>query len=170
VSNQNPTDWFKRQINEVAGRGVVVNILEAIVEKNLSLKGYADDQNPDDLFDVECDVFIPSALENQITEESAPKIKAKIVAEAANGPTTEKGDEILNEKGVFVIPDILCNAGGVMVSAFEWMQNDSHDHWAEKVVNERLEKDMSTAFQEVYDMRNHIDKSMRHAAYWMGIF
>ncbi len=148
-----------------------LNIPELVqyVEENGSLKGYSDDQDPNDLFDVDCDVFIPSAIENQITEETAPKIKAKIVAEAANGPTTEKGDYILNEKGVFVIPDILCNAGGVMVSAFEWMQNDSHDHWAEKVVNERLEQDMSKAFQEVFDMKNDIDKSMRHAAFYLAV-
>ncbi|WP_242705607.1 Glu/Leu/Phe/Val dehydrogenase [Pontibacillus sp. ALD_SL1] len=139
------------------------------MENNQSLKGYAEEKDPKEIFDIDCDIFIPAALENQITEETAPKIKAKIVAEAANGPTTEKGDDILAENGVFVIPDILCNAGGVMVSAFEWMQNDMHDHWAKEVVNERLEKDMSIAFQEVYDMKEEIDKSMRHAAFYLAV-
>lgn len=148
-----------------------LNIPELIKhsEKHGTLKGYKDSKEPDDIFDIDCDIFIPAAIEDQITEETAPRLKAKIVAEAANGPTTEKGDNILNQRGVFVIPDILCNAGGVMVSAFEWMQNDSHDHWNEEIVNQRLEKDMADAFQEVYGMGNKKDKNMRYAAYYLAV-
>lgn len=149
--------------------GLDIPELIKYTEENGSLKGYSEDQNPDDIFEQECDIFIPSALENQITEETAPKLKAKVVAEAANGPTTEKGDEILEDNGIFVIPDILCNAGGVMVSAFEWMQNDTHDHWAKKVVNDRLDENMSAAFQEVYEMQEDINKSMRHAAFYLAV-
>ncbi|KGP73762.1 Glu/Leu/Phe/Val family dehydrogenase [Pontibacillus yanchengensis] len=141
------------------------------VEENGSLKGYTTNENSNEIFEVECDIFVPAALENQITKETAPKLTASIVAEAANGPTSGEGDDILAEKGVFVIPDILCNAGGVMVSSFEWMQNDSHDHWAEEVVNERLEKDMAKAFEEVYSMKEDINnnKTMRHAAYYLAV-
>ncbi|MFC0525106.1 Glu/Leu/Phe/Val dehydrogenase [Pontibacillus salicampi] len=142
------------------------------LEKKGSLQGYHHhDGSPEDIFEVECDVFIPAALENQITEDTAQSIKASIVAEAANGPTTAKGDKVLAENGIFVIPDILCNAGGVMVSAFEWMQNDSHDHWAKQVVNARLDKDMAQAFQEVYDMKEEVNnnKTMRHAAYYLAV-
>ena len=84
-----------------------------------------------ELLEVECDVLIPAALENQITADNAERIHAKIVAEAANGPTTPEADEILYRRGIFLIPDILCNAGGVTVSYFEWVQDLNRDHWSE---------------------------------------
>jgi len=97
-------------------------------------------------------LLIPAALENQITAENAGKIKTKIVAEAANGPTTPEADDILFANGAMVIPDILCNAGGVTVSYFEWVQDLNRDFWEEEEVNVRLEKKMVRAFHEVYDM------------------
>ncbi|HEU4526211.1 MAG TPA: Glu/Leu/Phe/Val dehydrogenase, partial [Gemmatimonadales bacterium] len=105
----------------------------------------------DELLELDCDILIPAALENQITIRNAHKIKAKIVAEAANGPTTPEADEILFEHGVFLIPDILCNAGGVTVSYFEWVQDLNRDHWTEAEVNQKLKTIMVKAFNEVLD-------------------
>jgi glutamate dehydrogenase (NAD(P)+) len=101
-----------------------------------------------ELLEIECDVLIPAALENQITADNAERIKAKIVAEAANGPTTPEADDILFRNGIFMIPDILCNAGGVTVSYFEWVQDLNRDHWSEQMVNEKLHEIMTKAFGE----------------------
>ena len=122
-----------------------------------------------DLFRVSADIFVPAAMENQITEETAPLIQAKIVAEAANGPTTTEGDRILQDKGVFVIPDILCNAGGVTVSYFEWVQNAMHYYWPEEEVNEKLAAKMRQAFETVYRMHRQHQVEMRMAAYMVGV-
>ncbi len=102
-----------------------------------------------DVLEVDCDILIPAALENQITPRNASNIKARLIAEAANGPTTPEADEILFKKGVFLIPDILCNAGGVTVSYFEWVQDLNRDHWSETVVNAKLKEIMVKAFGEV---------------------
>jgi len=122
-----------------------------------------------ELFQVEADIFVPAAMENQITEETAPMIRAKIVAEAANGPTTTEGDRILHDKGVFVIPDILCNAGGVTVSYFEWVQNAMHYYWPEEEVNEKLAAKLRQAFETVYRMHLEHRVDMRMAAYMVGV-
>ena len=106
----------------------------------------AEDITNHELLEIECDVLIPAALENQITVANAREIKARIVAEAANGPTTPEADAILFERGVFMIPDILCNAGGVTVSYFEWVQDLNRDHWTEDEVNEKLKTIMVKAF------------------------
>jgi glutamate dehydrogenase len=122
-----------------------------------------------ELFQVSADIFVPAAMENQITDETAPLIRAKIVAEAANGPTTAEGDRILHEKGVFVIPDILCNSGGVTVSYFEWVQNAMHYYWSEEEVNEKLAAKMRQAFETVYRMHVEHRVDMRTAAYMVGV-
>ena len=125
----------------------------------------AEDISNAELLETDCDVLIPAAYENQITARNARNIKAKIVAEAANGPTTPEADEILYERGVFMIPDILCNAGGVTVSYFEWVQDLNRDHWTEVEVNAKLKVIMDKAFAEVLAQREKHDVNMRTAAY-----
>ncbi|HEY8134639.1 MAG TPA: Glu/Leu/Phe/Val dehydrogenase [Candidatus Limnocylindrales bacterium] len=122
-----------------------------------------------EILEIECDVLIPAALENQITAANAGKIKAKIVAEAANGPTTPEADEILFKNGVFSIPDILCNAGGVTVSYFEWVQDLNRDHWSERVVNEKLHEIMVKAFGETLAISLREGVHMRLAAYLLAV-
>jgi glutamate dehydrogenase/leucine dehydrogenase len=121
------------------------------------------------ILEIPCDVLIPAALENQITAENAAKIKTKIVAEAANGPTTPEADEVLFANGAMVIPDILCNAGGVTVSYFEWVQDLNRDFWEEEEVNLRLEKKMVRAFNEVYDMAQAQKSHLRTGAYLLSV-
>jgi glutamate dehydrogenase (NAD(P)+) len=118
-----------------------------------------------EVLETECDILIPAALENQITVHNAARIKAKIVAEAANGPTTPEADEILYKRGVFLIPDILCNAGGVTVSYFEWVQDLNRDHWTETEVNAKLKIIMVKAFAEVLAQAEREKVNMRTGAY-----
>lgn len=123
----------------------------------------------DELLTLKCDILVPAALENAIHEGNAGKINAKIIAEAANGPTTPEADAILEDKGVFVIPDILCNAGGVTVSYFEWVQDEQHLFWDEEQIYGMLEKIMKKAFDEVLNIHLRNKVSMRMAAYTLGI-
>jgi glutamate dehydrogenase (NAD(P)+) len=118
-----------------------------------------------EVLETPCEVLIPAALENQITADNAGRIKAKIVAEAANGPTTPEADDILYANGVFLIPDILCNAGGVTVSYFEWVQDLNRDHWSEAEVNEKLKAIMVRAFGEVLSQATRNSVNMRMGAY-----
>jgi glutamate dehydrogenase (NAD(P)+) len=122
-----------------------------------------------EVLEVECDVLIPAALENQITSRNAADIKARLVAEAANGPTTPDADEILFRNGVFLIPDILCNAGGVTVSYFEWVQDLNRDHWSETVVNAKLKEIMVKAFAETLEVAERDRVNMRTAAYLLAV-
>ncbi|WP_031547371.1 Glu/Leu/Phe/Val family dehydrogenase [Salinicoccus luteus] len=123
----------------------------------------------EELFDIDCDVLIPAAIANQITEKNADNIKADIICEAANGPTTKEATQILTDKGVLIVPDVLASAGGVTVSYFEWVQNNQGYYWDEEEVNEKLEIKLKKAFNEIYDLheKRHID--MRLAAYIIGI-
>jgi glutamate dehydrogenase (NAD(P)+) len=123
----------------------------------------------EELLELECEILIPAALENQITARNAPKIKARIVAEAANGPTTPEADTILYERGIFLIPDILCNAGGVTVSYFEWVQDLNRDHWSEEIVNAKLKEIMVKAFHEVLETDLREEGNMRLAAYLVAV-
>jgi glutamate dehydrogenase/leucine dehydrogenase len=125
--------------------------------------------NQEELLKTECDILIPAALENQITKANAEKIKAKIVAEAANGPTTPEADKILWEKGIMVIPDILANAGGVTVSYFEWVQGLQSFFWSERDVNCRLRDIMIKAFDDVYRTSKEYDVDMRTGAYIVAV-
>ena len=125
----------------------------------------AEDISNAELLETECDVLIPAAYENQITARNAHNIKAKIVAEAANGPTTPEADEILHDRGIFMIPDILCNAGGVTVSYFEWVQDLNRDHWTEVEVNAKLKVIMDKAFAEVLAQSEKHNVNMRTGAY-----
>jgi glutamate dehydrogenase/leucine dehydrogenase len=123
----------------------------------------------EELLELECEVLIPAALENVITTKNASKIKARIMAEAANGPTIPDADCILHSNGVFVLPDILANAGGVTVSYFEWVQNNYGDSWTEEEVNGRLKRKMVTAFDEVLRASHKYKVHLRRAAWILAI-
>lgn len=123
----------------------------------------------DNLLTLDVDVLIPAAIENQLTSANAADIRAKIVAEMANGPTTPEADTIMGEKGIFIIPDFLCNAGGVIVSYFEMVQNSYQFYWSENHVNEELDRKMTAAFDAVYKMYSQRGVSMRVAAYLVAV-
>lgn len=122
-----------------------------------------------DLLEYDCDILIPAALEKVITAENAPRIKAKIVAEAANGPTLPEADAILHDRGVMVLPDILANAGGVAVSYFEWVQDLQENFWEENEINERLKKKMVRAFRETREEAARYKVDLRHGAYAVAV-
>ncbi|MBA3712987.1 MAG: Glu/Leu/Phe/Val dehydrogenase [Pyrinomonadaceae bacterium] len=122
-----------------------------------------------ELLEVECDVLVPAATENQITSQNADRIKCKVLAEGANGPTTAAADQILHEKGIFVIPDILANAGGVTVSYFEWVQDRMGYFWKEDVVNERLQDIMVASFNDLVKYADTHSVDTRTAAYMLAI-
>lgn len=136
-----------------------------------SVAGYRDSKplSNEELLELECDILIPAALENQITQVNAEKIKAKIVAEGANGPTTPDADEILFRKNVFVIPDILANSGGVIVSYFEQVQNQMNYYWTEDEVRTKLEHTIVTAFKDVLKVAEKYNVDMRIAAYMNAV-
>jgi glutamate dehydrogenase (NAD(P)+) len=115
------------------------------------------------------DVLVPAALENVITTKNAKNVKAKVIVEGANGPTTAAADAILDEKGIFVVPDILANAGGVTVSYFEWVQNRGGYYWDEETVNDRLRKIMVDSFAAVLKLSQQHKVNMRTAAYMVAI-
>ena len=153
--------------------GLNIPELMAYVDSHDKLvKGYpnAKEMSPESWIDIECDILIPAALENQITEDNAHKITAKIISEGANGPTTPEADEILKAKGVVCIPDILANAGGVTVSYFEWVQNLMNYYWSQEEVIKKLEDLMIKAFENVYKVYvDEKDIDMRTAAYMVSI-
>src|SRR6185369_16720735 len=122
-----------------------------------------------DLLTLDVDVLLPAALENVITTRNAADIKAKIICEGANGPTTAAADSVLDEKGIFVIPDILANAGGVTVSYFEWVQDRGGYFWDEATVNDRLKNIMMKSFHDVLDLSRQHKVNMRTAAYMLSI-
>jgi glutamate dehydrogenase (NAD(P)+) len=150
-----------------------INIEEAMdwVQKNRFLEGFTGGEamGNDAVLELDCDVVAPCALENVITRKNAGKIKARIIAEGANGPTTAPADAILDEQGVFVVPDILANAGGVTVSYFEWVQNREGYYWSEDLVNERLREIMIRSFNDVYNYSKQRNVNMRTAAYMLSI-
>jgi glutamate dehydrogenase (NAD(P)+) len=123
----------------------------------------------EELLELECDVLIPAAREDQITKDNAPNIKAKLIVEGANGPTTASADPILEEKGILVVPDIVANAGGVTVSYFEWVQDRMGYYWTAEMVNERLERMMLSAFENVYNTAKKYNVSLRLGAYILAV-
>jgi len=146
--------------------GIDINSLRKHKEKTGSVTNFAGSQSISnkDLLETECTILIPAALENQITKDNAGKINAKIVAEAANGPTTPEADKVLFNNKILVIPDILANGGGVTVSYFEWLQNLRRDYWTEAEVNERLDTNITQAFLGVYDTHLKHNIHMRKAS------
>ncbi len=117
-----------------------------------------------ELFEIDCDILVPAAIANQITEENANDIKADIVVEAANGPTTPEGTRILTERGKLLVPDVLASAGGVTVSYFEWVQNNQGYYWTEEEVNTKLREKLTTAFDTIYELAQNRKIDMRLAA------
>ncbi len=162
------TDWKGGVYNP---KGLDVAQLLAYVREHGTVEGFpgADHLTNDQLWSLDVDILIPAALENQITMENAPKIKAKIITEGANGPTTPDAHRYLHERGVFVIPDILANSGGVTTSYFEWVQDRYGYFWEEEEVNARLEKKMCVAFDAVLQTSLKYKVDLRTGAYIVAI-
>jgi glutamate dehydrogenase len=130
---------------------------------------FTDTISNQELLELECDILVPAAISNQITEENAANVKASVVVEAANGPTTLEATKILTERGILLVPDILASAGGVTVSYFEWVQNNQGYYWSEEEVMEKLEKVMVSSFDTIYQQAQAHQVDMRLAAYMVGI-
>ncbi len=151
--------------------GLDITACIAWVKENGSLEGFPTGENisNEELLALEVDVLVPAALENVITTKNASRIRAKIICEGANGPTTAAADSILDDRGIFVVPDILANAGGVTVSYFEWVQDRAAYFWSEEVVNERLGEIMVKCFHDVLKLSLQHQVNMRTAAYMLAI-
>lgn len=151
--------------------GLDIPAVMEYLRSNKTLEGFPHAEPVDNkaLLEIECDVLAPCATENQITSENADRIKCKILAEGANGPTTPRADKILHDKGIFVIPDILANAGGVTVSYFEWVQDRMGYFWSEAEVNARLEDKMVASFNELVHYADKHNVDSRTAAYMLAI-
>ena len=160
-----------RSVSLYNKNGIDIDDAIAYVKKHRNLEGYnkGDLIPAPDLLTLDVDVLLPAALENVITTRNAADIKARIICEGANGPTTAAADSILDENGIFVIPDILANAGGVTVSYFEWVQDRGGYFWPEDLVNERLETIMKRSFHDVLDLSRQSRVNMRTAAYMLSI-
>lgn len=165
-------------ISDVSGgyynpNGIDVNEAMAYVanSSSRSLEGFTGGNkiSNSELLELPCDVLVPAAMEDQITPENADRIKAKLIVEGANGPTTADADAILNKKGILVVPDILANAGGVTVSYFEWVQNRLGYYWTEERVNRRADRVMKQSFDNVYAASEKYGVNMRIAAYIVSI-
>ena len=151
--------------------GLALNALLEYKARTGSVVGYpeAEPISNSKILELDCELLVPAALENQITGQNASRVKARIVAEAANGPTTPAADDILFRNGVFVLPDILCNAGGVTVSYFEWVQDLQAFFWDESIINEHLERIMVKAFREVHLIAKERGVDMRLGAGIVGV-
>jgi glutamate dehydrogenase (NAD(P)+) len=146
--------------------GIDINELLAYKAKNGRIDGFPEVElvGNKELLELPCDILVPAALENQIDADNAPKIQAKIIVEGANGPTSPEADDILNDRGIMIVPDILANAGGVTVSYFEWVQALQAFPWTEQQVNERLKQIMTNSFNSVFATAEQYDVSLRTGA------
>ncbi|MHA1794127.1 MAG: Glu/Leu/Phe/Val family dehydrogenase, partial [Promethearchaeota archaeon] len=140
-------------------------------QENKSLSGYngGKEITNEELLELKCDFLVPAAIENQITKKNASKLKCKFIVEGANGPTTIEADKILEERGIEVLPDILANAGGVIVSYFEWVQNLNLRRWSLEQVNKELHEIVINAFENVYQTKQQNNVSYRLAAYMIAV-
>ncbi len=129
----------------------------------------ASELDPDDLLGVDCDVLVPAARAGMLDGDTAGRVQARIIAEGANGPLTPEADDALRERGVLVLPDVLANVGGVVVSAFEWLQDRRHERWDEDTVNERLRERIETATDAVLERAHEQDTTARRAAYAIAL-
>lgn len=151
--------------------GIQIGALRKHKEKKGSVVGFPESKSisNEEVLETDCTVLIPAALENQITKKNAPKVSAKVVAEAANGPTTPEADDILYKNKTLLIPDVLANGGGVTVSYFEWLQNLRRESWSESQVNEMLDKNITRAFSDVYATHDKYQVNMRKASTVLAI-
>ena len=151
--------------------GIQIGALRKHKEKKGSVVGFPESKSisNEEVLETDCTILIPAALENQITKKNAPKISAKVVAEAANGPTTPEADDILYKNKTLLIPDVLANGGGVTVSYFEWLQNLRRESWSESQVNEMLDKNITRAFSDVYATHDKYQVNMRKASTVLAI-
>jgi glutamate dehydrogenase (NAD(P)+) len=149
----------------------IPKLLAASKDKGRSLREtkLGDGITNEDLLQLDCTVLVPAALSEQITAKNAAKVRCKILAEGANGPTTLEADEILHDKGIFIIPDILANSGGVIVSYFEWVQDVQRFFWKEKDIRDRLQEIITSAFHRTLDFSTKQKATMRMAALMSGI-
>jgi glutamate dehydrogenase (NAD(P)+) len=152
-------------------KGLDVGKLIAFKSETGSVSGFSggDKLSNKEVLECACDVLVPAALEKVITRENAPRIQAKIIAEAANGPTLPDADDILFDRGIMVLPDILANAGGVTVSYFEWVQDLQEDFWEEDKVNDRLKRKMTKAFRDTLEKAKKHKVHMRRASYVVAV-
>jgi len=152
-------------------KGIDIKSLSRFNEETGSVVGFRDTEqvSNDELLTLPCDLLVPAAYENQITALNAPQIKARMIAEGANGPTTPEADAILRDRGIPVIPDILCNAGGVTVSYFEWVQDLQEFFWDEDEINGKLKRIMTRAFDAIEEVQDQHHSDMRTAAYIVGV-
>ena len=153
--------------------GLNIQEITEYAQANRTLRGYTakgvSEISNDELLTLDVDILIPAAIENQITEEIAPHVRARVIVEGANGPTTTAADEILSKKGVVIVPDILANAGGVVVSYFEWVQNLQAIFWDVHEINSLLKKILTRSFEEVYALAESKSVSMRISAYMVAL-
>lgn len=151
--------------------GIQIGALRKHKETKGTVVGFAEGKSisNSEVLETDCTILIPAALENQITRKNASKISAKIVAEAANGPTTTEADDILYKNKILVIPDVLANGGGVTVSYFEWLQNLRREYWSENQVNEKLDKNVTRAFSDVYSTHEKYQVNMRKASTLLAV-
>jgi glutamate dehydrogenase (NAD(P)+) len=152
-------------------KGLPVESLLEYIAKNHDLEdcSYGSRVGNKELLELKCDILVPAALEMQITGENAGRLNCRILAEAANGPTTLEADEVLRQKDIFIVPDILANAGGVIVSYFEWVQDLQNFFWTEDEINKRLREILTRAFREVLSMSQKEKVDMRLAAQMIGV-
>jgi len=151
--------------------GIDADALAEYVNAKRKVIGYPGSERIDHMafLSTEADIFIPAALDSQITDKTAPMLKVKLLAEGANGPTSMEGDEILQEKGINIIPDVLCNAGGVIVSYFEWLQNKRAEFWDLDEVDSKLHKMLMRSYDRVTEAADKYDTDWRTAAYIVGV-